>query len=425
MVGTSINFRPSPNFKHMKKYLKSKFEEEACSVVSAPRPNLNQEKPGQIQKKPIITQAKNKGKSPQVNKAVPKQVNKPTTQVQNNPITTQVQNKAIITQVQNKPITTQVQNKPIIAQVQNKLITTQVQNKPITTQVQNKPITTQIQNKPIATQVQNNSITTQDQTKKGKTIQVTNKPTSIEVQNRTKTSQVYDKPTATVTSQTYNKPTATVTSQTYNKQNVAVQPPLPPDPPPPTYAPNVVFKKDDGYESHASAITQPKQEVDEQEDKSKIVKQLEEKPKKKELCRDFARGNCMWNPCKKSLEMDLTQLDQVNDFCIDFANDKCKRLNCRFVHATTFEKESYFRTGYLPPHLRPQISSKKGHGQQQQQQQQQPQQQQQQPLQPMLDANAQAMQLPLFPIVGSTPDYRDRFNRTRINSKQMWEMRDK
>ncbi|XP_053625347.1 uncharacterized protein LOC128683589 isoform X2 [Plodia interpunctella] len=187
------------------------------------------------------------------------------------------------------------------------------------------------------------------------------------------------------------------TNPVETKVNVVVQPPLPPDSPPPDYPPNLKLVKqeviDDGYEK--KELENEKQQ-EEQEPKTTIHMEAENKQRKPEKCRDFARGNCTWNPCKKSHILDS------DDFCKDFANGKCNpklRPNCRFVHATTFEKESYFRTGHLPHHLRPNIRNRKDARPAQQPQQQQ---------QPIFSAAApiQPMQMPMYTMVSNTPDFR-------------------
>lgn len=138
------------------------------------------------------------------------------------------------------------------------------------------------------------------------------------------------------------------------KLRITVQPPLPPNSPPPDNLPPFVLKKeieDDDYEKSSvdNTINMGKEALSESE-KPKPTEVTQEKPKKT-MCKDFVRGICKrGESCIYAHELDLSQLNGVYKFCRDFANGKCKRAMCYFVHASTFEMESFFRTGYLPPH---------------------------------------------------------------------------
>ncbi|XP_028170365.1 zinc finger CCCH domain-containing protein 10-like isoform X1 [Ostrinia furnacalis] len=69
------------------------------------------------------------------------------------------------------------------------------------------------------------------------------------------------------------------------------------------------------------------------------------------MCKDWVRGTCARGAaCIYAHELDKDQLKGVYRFCRDFENDRCERQVCYFVHATTFEKEHFFRTAFLPPH---------------------------------------------------------------------------
>ncbi|KAM3968729.1 uncharacterized protein ACR2FA_000239 [Aphomia sociella] len=131
-----------------------------------------------------------------------------------------------------------------------------------------------------------------------------------------------------------------------DKVKLVLQPPLPPNSPPPDSPPSFTLKKEieDVYE-----VNSEEKNV-ESEEYAVGVGSEPEKPKKT-MCKDFVRGTCKrGESCIYAHELDLTQLRGVYKFCRDYANGKCKRPLCFFVHATTFEKEEFFRSGYLPPH---------------------------------------------------------------------------
>ncbi|XP_052751488.1 uncharacterized protein LOC128199963 isoform X3 [Galleria mellonella] len=135
------------------------------------------------------------------------------------------------------------------------------------------------------------------------------------------------------------------TTENGNKANI--QPPLPPYSPPPDSPTNFTFKtevEDDSYELNSEEKT-------ENGHMKEYSMELKPNKRKKIMCKDFVRGCCKrGEACIYAHELDLDQLNGVYKFCRDFANGKCKRLLCVFVHATTFEKENFFRTGILPPH---------------------------------------------------------------------------
>ncbi|PZC75211.1 hypothetical protein B5X24_HaOG206566 [Helicoverpa armigera] len=137
-------------------------------------------------------------------------------------------------------------------------------------------------------------------------------------------------------------------------QSALVQPPLPPNPPPPDTPPLLVNLKqeieDDDYKQN-----EPPSEYNHTEELKTIniktdQSEASEKPNV-DMCRNFARGNCKKGAaCKFVHEMILSQLPGVYTFCKNFQNSVCAYPKCKFVHATVFEKENFFRTGYLPPH---------------------------------------------------------------------------
>ncbi|CAK1588574.1 unnamed protein product [Parnassius mnemosyne] len=73
--------------------------------------------------------------------------------------------------------------------------------------------------------------------------------------------------------------------------------------------------------------------------------------KPKPMCRDFIRGRCTRpGTCKFTHKCDVSQLVGVYTFCRNFQNSVCALPNCKYVHATVFEEQHFYRTGELPPH---------------------------------------------------------------------------
>ncbi|XP_034839158.1 uncharacterized protein [Maniola hyperantus] len=129
-------------------------------------------------------------------------------------------------------------------------------------------------------------------------------------------------------------------------QRPEVQPPLPLDPPPPDYIPNLQVKQeivDTEYEANNSSLRQEGQELnptDQNVDHSN------------EICRDFIRGTCKREgTCKYAHKHDLSQLEGVYTFCRKFQNSVCTFAHCKYVHATVFEEQHFYRTGVLPAHV--------------------------------------------------------------------------
>ncbi|KAJ8737852.1 hypothetical protein PYW08_000447 [Mythimna loreyi] len=125
----------------------------------------------------------------------------------------------------------------------------------------------------------------------------------------------------------------------------AAQPPLPPNPPPPDTPPLIVKVKQEIEDEYTDTTeTTPTNaatiKVDHSEEKPGVT-----------MCRNFARGTCKKGAaCIFAHELILSQLPGVYTFCRNFQNSVCSFPKCKFVHATVFEKEHFFRTGYLPPH---------------------------------------------------------------------------
>ncbi|KAG6461992.1 hypothetical protein O3G_MSEX012985 [Manduca sexta] len=144
-----------------------------------------------------------------------------------------------------------------------------------------------------------------------------------------------------------------------------IHPPLPPNPPPPDSPPTFTSKKevedddDDGDDEDYSELVNTSDMSYHTSKSEEMVTDIknsqpkEEKGKEGEeiMCRNFIRGTCNRGAsCIFVHKVILSQLDNVYKFCNDFQNSGCKRRNCRFVHATVFERESFRRTAYLPPH---------------------------------------------------------------------------
>ncbi|KAL0902033.1 hypothetical protein ABMA27_000003 [Loxostege sticticalis] len=142
-----------------------------------------------------------------------------------------------------------------------------------------------------------------------------------------------------------------------NKVNPVVQPPLPPNSPPPDSP--ITLKQeveDDGYErplpDDASADA-PGADADAAPDAGAGADAPPAEPDKHKfiMCKDWVRGTCSRGAaCIYVHKLDKSQLKGVYRFCRDFENSRCERQVCYFAHATTFEKEHFFRTAYLPPH---------------------------------------------------------------------------
>lgn len=122
------------------------------------------------------------------------------------------------------------------------------------------------------------------------------------------------------------------------------QPPLPIGPPPPDSPTRIQIKKeklDDGYDvPDCKPIFDVKCKQE--------VTPVDSRP----MCRRFARGTCTsGSACIFKHEIDLNQLrtGRIYKFCWDFQNKECNRPVCKHLHATIFEEQHYYRTGYLPP----------------------------------------------------------------------------
>ncbi|XP_013179497.1 PREDICTED: uncharacterized protein LOC106126398 isoform X1 [Papilio xuthus] len=131
-----------------------------------------------------------------------------------------------------------------------------------------------------------------------------------------------------------------------------VQPPLPLDPPPPDEPLNmdIELKKeivDTDYQSPGEespdALSQDGTDLKSNDDDD------EDSDKPKPMCRDFIRGTCIRpGTCKFSHKCDISQLFGVYTFCRNYQNYVCTRPNCKYVHASVFEEQHFYRTGELP-----------------------------------------------------------------------------
>lgn len=67
------------------------------------------------------------------------------------------------------------------------------------------------------------------------------------------------------------------------------------------------------------------------------------------VCRDFMRHVCNRGKFCKFFHPAVDENERKYMFCHDFQNDKCSRLNCRFVHCSRENEEYYNRTGNMAP----------------------------------------------------------------------------
>ncbi|XP_045784521.1 uncharacterized protein LOC123880438 [Maniola jurtina] len=129
-------------------------------------------------------------------------------------------------------------------------------------------------------------------------------------------------------------------------QRPEVQPPLPTYPPPQDFIPNLQVKEevvDTEYETNNVSQAQGGQEETPSDQNSE--------QSSSEICRDFIRGTCKREgTCKYAHKHDLSQLEGVYTFCRKFQNSVCTFANCKYVHATVFEEQNFYRTGVLPAH---------------------------------------------------------------------------
>ncbi|CAG5039184.1 unnamed protein product [Parnassius apollo] len=133
-----------------------------------------------------------------------------------------------------------------------------------------------------------------------------------------------------------------------------VQPPLPLDPPPPDEKPNLTLELKQEIED--IEYQNPGEESSETLNPEGVTAELNgaeetDGNKPKPMCRDFIRGRCTRpGTCKFSHKCDVSQLVGVYTFCRNFQNCVCTLPNCKYVHATVFEEQHFYRTGELPPH---------------------------------------------------------------------------
>ncbi|XP_063394535.1 bromodomain-containing protein 4-like isoform X1 [Cydia fagiglandana] len=135
------------------------------------------------------------------------------------------------------------------------------------------------------------------------------------------------------------------------------QPPLPLEPPPTTPIDfSLPHKQEIEDQSRLGSPTLNLYETNEVSSLSSATNydtsQVEASEKqKKTICRDFIRGTCSRaGTCKYAHERDLSQLPGVYTFCKNFQNTVCTYPYCKYVHASIFEEQRFYRTGILPPH---------------------------------------------------------------------------
>lgn len=138
-----------------------------------------------------------------------------------------------------------------------------------------------------------------------------------------------------------------------DRVNREVQPPLLLGPPPPDKPPtmNITLKETADNQEYSSPSEQSSYAIKASELTGHESNEAEDTDKSKIMCRNFIRGKCMRpGTCKFSHKCDISQLDGIFTFCRNFQNSVCARPNCKYVHATFFEEQHFYRTGELPPH---------------------------------------------------------------------------
>ncbi|NXU60085.1 ZC3HA protein, partial [Turnix velox] len=82
-----------------------------------------------------------------------------------------------------------------------------------------------------------------------------------------------------------------------------------------------------------------------------------------DICRDFLRNVCKRGKRCRFRHPAISEVTNLgvrkNEFifCHDFQNKECVRLNCRFIHGTKEDEDSYKKTGELPPRLRQKVAA--------------------------------------------------------------------
>lgn len=70
----------------------------------------------------------------------------------------------------------------------------------------------------------------------------------------------------------------------------------------------------------------------------------EERPVEKAPCRDFKKGDC------RRGERCIYHHPKL-DICRDYQRGRCSRVDCKYVHATRAEEETFDKNGILPSHI--------------------------------------------------------------------------
>ncbi|XP_063546725.1 uncharacterized protein LOC134754360 [Cydia strobilella] len=135
------------------------------------------------------------------------------------------------------------------------------------------------------------------------------------------------------------------------------QPPLPLEPPPTTpidfSLPHKQEIEDHGYQSRLRSPTLNLHETSEVSSLSLPTdydtSQVEASVKpEKTMCRDYIRGTCSRaGTCVYAHELILSQLPGVYTFCKNFQNTGCTFPYCKYVHASIFEEQRFYRTGEI------------------------------------------------------------------------------
>ncbi|XP_061706358.1 DNA translocase FtsK-like [Cydia pomonella] len=69
-----------------------------------------------------------------------------------------------------------------------------------------------------------------------------------------------------------------------------------------------------------------------------------------QICREYIRGNCTkYGQCKYRHELDTNRMKEILQFCHDYQNrNGCTRKNCKFLHASKEEQNTFLATGQIP-----------------------------------------------------------------------------
>lgn len=73
------------------------------------------------------------------------------------------------------------------------------------------------------------------------------------------------------------------------------------------------------------------------------------------VCKEYLKNDCTSTICDFRHNILMEDLPNLYEFCIDYQNTTCTRRPCKFIHATVMEQEWFYKTGFLPEHIRPEL----------------------------------------------------------------------